>query len=109
MNVMSMYKSLTSQNYRTIINIKNIDVCPIISTSENFPMFKGYLVWFQKTFPGLVHKCPYEDLMILNSSYYVDTLQQQKEKLMFFNPNGMTKSWSYTIFFKFLTTDHFYS
>lgn len=89
MNFMTLYKSATSQNFRTLINVKNVDVCPILNAMENFPWFEGYLAWFKKTFPGLIRKCPFRDFVVYNASNHV--LNSEERRTAHVNPNGMTK------------------
>lgn len=87
MNTVTKYRSLISRNYRKIVDFKNLDVCPIIATIDKFPYFKGYLTWFNESFPGLVHPCPYRDLLIFNASLSWKRASND-EKLMYKNPNG---------------------
>lgn len=85
-----MHKSPTSRNYRTLINVKNMDVCPIMEAVENFPMFRGYLLWFKQTFPGLVQKCPYTNFLVTNATYHIASNEEQQ--FIHINPNGMMRS-----------------
>lgn len=84
------YKTQTSMNYRTIVNVKNIEVCPVIASVDNFPGFKGYVDWFKNTFPNMVHKCPYKELVVYNATHYKQNAYEQK--FVPPNPNGMHKS-----------------
>ena len=51
-------KSL-SGGYRQIMNLKDIDVCKVLSHLKDFPMFQGQVDWLNTTFPGFAHPCPY--------------------------------------------------
>jgi hypothetical protein len=84
---MLKYKSLTSQNFRTIIDMKNIEFCPIVANIQKYPNFDAYLSWFQRTFPGAVHPCPYKEFNVINASHGVST-GKEKDKINF-SPNGI--------------------
>lgn len=72
------------------MDFKNIDVCPVLETVGKFNVFHGYRNWINLTFPGLVHRCPYKDLLINNASYHIPTEDDKKYMQAF--PNGMIKS-----------------
>lgn len=89
MDVEGSHKSWTARNFRQFISLKNVEVCPIIASIENFPYFKGYLNWFRNTFPGLVHKCPYKELLVINATHtmYENEQQNYMHELL----NGLNK------------------
>lgn len=64
-NFLVHHKNVADRNYREIINFKKLDLCSIHGNVEKFPMFSGSVNWWNFTFPGLVHKCPY-DVRFLN-------------------------------------------
>ena len=52
-------RSITG-SYRQVINIDNIDVCHTLEGIHDIhPYFKSGAEWINQSFPGLVHKCPY--------------------------------------------------
>jgi hypothetical protein len=45
---------------RNLVNIKNIEVCPLLENVNSIPILLRHEVDFlNETFPGMVHKCPY--------------------------------------------------
>lgn len=76
------------------MDMKNLDVCPMIDTIEKIGFFSGYLDWANKTFPGLVKKCPYNELIVTNATYHIPTKEEQSRVHM--NPNGIVKSEFYS-------------
>lgn len=94
LDVVALHKTPTSQNYRQIINIKSIEVCKLMENIENFPMFSGYVNWFNLTFPGMVRKCPYKDFMVINSSFYNNDLKNVHR-----TPNGLMRRNYYSLSF----------
>lgn len=52
---------MTAQNYREIVNVKNVNACNVIGNIKKFPMFSGALDYFNMTYPGLIQeKCPFK-------------------------------------------------
>jgi hypothetical protein len=100
MNVFVQYKSSTSQNFRTIIDLKNLDVCPIMKSLHLFPAFRGYHLWMDKSFPGMVHPCPYKDFMIINASHYKAT--NEELKIIQIHANGLNICKLTSLYFIFL-------
>lgn len=49
----------TTGNWRQIISLKKLDVCSIAANLNNYPFLDKPIAWFNATYPGLVHKCPF--------------------------------------------------
>lgn len=90
MNIALFHKSWTATNYRSIVDVKNLDICPIIATIDNFPQFRGYFNQFKSNYPGMVHNCPYKNLIVNNASLtnQPDGMQHATHE----TPNGLHKS-----------------
>lgn len=82
------YRSLTSQNFRTIINLKNLDCCAILKSIKSFPAFQGYTSYFNRSFPGMVQPCPYRSFNVVNGSLL--SADKNEESTMFHSPTGIT-------------------
>jgi hypothetical protein len=54
------YKNIADQNYRQLIELKNIDGCMIMDNLNNFPIFKPIVEMVNDEVPGFFHKCPYD-------------------------------------------------
>lgn len=70
MDVLLVYKSPTSINFRQIAKVDNIEVCAIMSNIDNFPMFYCPFTYISKSFPGIAQKCPIKSFLIANASVY---------------------------------------
>lgn len=70
MSVKLEFKTSTSQNFRQIIDVKNLNLCAIVDNVNNFPHFVNYLVFFNETLAGGVHKCPYTTFYFTNVSHF---------------------------------------
>lgn len=53
------YKKNGPGNYQQIVNLKALDICALHNNLENFQFIKPQAEWFNLTFPGLFHQCPY--------------------------------------------------
>lgn len=49
-------------NYRQLMDQKQMDACFILGNLEKFKWLEASVQWFNTTFPGMVHKCPYKVL-----------------------------------------------
>jgi hypothetical protein len=87
--VWTRYRSPTSRNYRTLINLKNVDVCPILKAAHKFPQFVGYYKFFKMAFPGFVHPCPYRNISVFNAS--IPRIDENSLKNYASTPNGFSK------------------
>jgi hypothetical protein len=61
------YKNFADQNFRQLIELKNIDGCSIMENLNNFPVFKPMVEYFNSISPGWFHKCPYEGVSKVES------------------------------------------
>lgn len=55
-----MFHRTLTGNFRQIIDVKKIDVCTILDKVGQVPMFTDFVKHYNKVYPGLVHRCPYE-------------------------------------------------
>lgn len=58
-----MYKSQTSQNYRTVIDFKKFDLCEVAKSTvdQNDKVGMAHLInFFNTTLGGVITSCPYE-------------------------------------------------
>lgn len=92
MDVKVSYRSPTSQNFRKIIDFHNMETCPIMMKIEKYPAFTESLDWFNKSFPGLVQKCPYKSFLITNASLVKLSSNEGKARMMYVSPNGVNIS-----------------
>lgn len=74
------YRSLISINFRTLININNINICPVLKAAWKFPQFSGYVDFFNLTYPNIIHPCPYRSVWSVNASlpnpkYHLDGIK----------------------------------
>lgn len=92
MSVKISYKTTTSQNFRQLIDVKNLDVCAIIKNVNNFPAFFPYRLWFNETLSGQVHECPYNSLYIQNSTFVNSKFMREKHGVSIFDvPDGQMR------------------
>ena len=56
--IASWMKSL-SGNYRQFVNVKDIDICNVLSHLKEYKKYRSQIDWFNTTFSGFVHACPY--------------------------------------------------
>lgn len=85
-------KTSTSQNFRQIVNVKNLDVCAIAENINNFPPFAPYLVFFNETMAGGIHKCPYPSFLFRNFSHFSSADMKKKHGHETFDfPDGLAK------------------
>jgi hypothetical protein len=85
---MIKYRSLISQNFQTIINLKNLDICAIFKSAQLFPAFQGYVKYMNRSFPGMVLPCPYRSFRVINGSLQDPNVNESKK--MFISPTGIT-------------------
>lgn len=85
MNLELQQRRNSKETFRRIYRWDKFDVCRFTNDIDTLTssIFKHYLLWANETFQGLLHKCPYKDLILKSltvsiSSYEVDT----------FVPNG---------------------
>lgn len=50
-------------------------------------MFKGYLHWFNQTFPGSAHRCPYKEFFVINASNY--NFKEEERSMLTVSSNGI--------------------
>jgi hypothetical protein len=58
-------------------------------------MFEGIAKWFNSTFKGYIHKCPYMKVQVYNSSmmqFTADEVKTKSSSKMPFYPNGIYKT-----------------
>jgi hypothetical protein len=90
---------------RLLVNLKNIDVCPLLENLDSIPILLRHEVDFlNETFPGMVHKCPYTASdSFLTSAIFVRfssqsvkcinaSLKQQEEVKWQWFPSGVYKT-----------------
>lgn len=53
------HKNSIDNQYHSIINLSSLDICDLIENASKYPALEKTLKWFNITFPGLSHKCPY--------------------------------------------------
>lgn len=85
-----MHKIVAPGNYRQLIKIGPVDVCPIIDDVTKFPIFNSSVNWLNETFPGLIQKCPYTFFKITNGMF---NLKKNGEYNFQPYPNGQFRSW----------------
>lgn len=92
MDVKFEYRVLTAQNFRQLIHVKNIEICEVIKNVENFMPFAPYLMWFNETLKGNVHKCPYKEFLAVNSTYATVTDMRTLHGVQTFDlPDGIIR------------------
>jgi hypothetical protein len=64
-------------------------LCPILQAAQKFPNFIGYYKFFDLTFPGLLHPCPYKNIMVFNAS--LPRVEENSMKNYVNVPNGFTQ------------------
>lgn len=83
-------RSYRNESFMKVIIWHKIDVCRFANDVNSYAtsMFKGYLIYINETFKGVLHKCPYRDLsltnlsMSLDSSFEIDTIIPNGENLV---------------------------
>lgn len=45
-----------------------MEICAIVASVDMFPHLVGYINQMKANFPGMIHKCPYTSLLVINAS-----------------------------------------
>jgi hypothetical protein len=62
------FKSSTSQNFRQFVTIRKIDACSVFENAATVLGMDRLIMFFNHTFPGIIHKCPYANIDVKNAS-----------------------------------------
>jgi hypothetical protein len=55
-----VWKVNLARGQRLLMNLKNLDACPLLNNVDLIPsLLKHNVVFLNETYPGIIHKCPY--------------------------------------------------